>query len=73
MFEALKKRRQGVYRAVPVPPWLLYQLDLVHGVREAQLGRQRIATSDLAVNLFAQKLSHGTMAFRLLCNSRFVG
>ena len=36
VFESLKKRRSGVYRAVPVPPGLLDQLDLVHGVREAQ-------------------------------------
>jgi integrase len=36
VFETPKKRRQGVYRAVPVPPGLLDQLDLVHGVREAQ-------------------------------------
>ena len=36
VFETLKKRRRGVYRAVPVPPGLLDQLDLVHGVREAQ-------------------------------------
>jgi len=36
VIESLKKRRRGVYRAVPVPPGLLDQLDLVHGVREAQ-------------------------------------
>lgn len=36
VLESLKKRRRGVYRAVPVPPGLLDQLDLVHGVREAQ-------------------------------------
>ena len=36
VFETLKKRRSGVYRTVPVPPALLDQLDLVHGVREAQ-------------------------------------
>ena len=36
VFETLKKRRRGVYRAVPVPPGLLDQLDLVHGLREAQ-------------------------------------
>lgn len=36
VIETLKKRRSGVYRAVPVPPGLLDQLDLVHGVREAQ-------------------------------------
>jgi integrase len=35
VFETLKKRRRGVYRAVPVPPGLLDQLDLVHGLREA--------------------------------------
>ena len=35
-FESLKKRRKGVYRAVPVPPELLDALDLVHGIREAQ-------------------------------------
>ncbi|USQ74754.1 site-specific integrase (plasmid) [Roseomonas mucosa] len=36
VFETLKKRRGGVFRAVPVPPALLDTLDLVHGVREAQ-------------------------------------
>lgn len=39
VFETLKKRRSGVYRAVPVPPRLLDTLDLVHGVREARRGR----------------------------------
>ena len=36
VFESLKKRRKGVYRAVPVPPELLDALDLVHGIRETQ-------------------------------------
>ncbi len=36
VFESLKKRRRGVYRAVPVPEALLDQLDLVHGVGEAR-------------------------------------
>src|SRR3954454_23788685 len=36
VFASLKKRRQGVYRAVPVPPDLLDTLDMVRGVREAQ-------------------------------------
>src|ERR671915_1445941 len=36
VFESLKKRRRGVFRAVPVPPALLDALDLVHGVRVAQ-------------------------------------
>ena len=36
VFESLKKRRRGIFRAVPVPPELLDTLDLVHGIREAQ-------------------------------------
>jgi hypothetical protein len=36
VFESLKKRRKGVFRAVPVPPDLLDALDMVHGIREAQ-------------------------------------
>jgi integrase len=39
VFESLKKRRSGVYRAVPVPPALLDALDLVHGIREHQARR----------------------------------
>ena len=35
IFESLKKRRRGVYRAVPVPDELIEALDLVHGIREA--------------------------------------
>ena len=34
--ESLKKRRTGVFRAVPVPPALLDALDMVHGIRELQ-------------------------------------
>ena len=42
VFESLKKRRTGIFRAVPVPPELLDALDLVHGIREAQRrGRPR--------------------------------
>lgn len=36
VFETLKKRRPGVFRAVPVPAPLLDTLDLVHGLREAR-------------------------------------
>jgi len=36
VFESLKKRRRGVFRAVPVPPGLLRDLANVHGVRELQ-------------------------------------
>ena len=41
VFETLKKRRKGVYRAVPVPAEVLDALDLVHGVRERQNSRTR--------------------------------
>nr|WP_249196301.1 site-specific integrase [Gluconobacter kondonii] len=41
VFESLKKRQDGIYRAIPVPPVLLEALDLVHGVREAQARRDR--------------------------------
>ena len=40
VFESLKKRRRGVFRSVPVPPAFLDDLDLVHGLREAQRRRQ---------------------------------
>ena len=36
VFESLKKRKRGVYRAAPMPPELLDTLDMVHGVREMQ-------------------------------------
>src|SRR3954454_13523453 len=36
VFESLKKRKRGVFRAVPVSPELLDTLDMVHGLREAQ-------------------------------------
>jgi integrase/recombinase XerD len=40
--ESLKKRRKGVYRAIPVPPSLLDTLDLVHSLQEIQRrGRRR--------------------------------
>jgi integrase/recombinase XerD len=39
VFESLKKRRTGIYRAVPIPPALLDALDMVHGVRGLQARR----------------------------------
>ena len=39
VFETLKKRRSGVYRAVPVPPTLLDMIGLVHGLREKRVKR----------------------------------
>jgi integrase len=41
VFESLKKPREGVFRAVPVPASVLEALDLVHGVRELQRKRSR--------------------------------
>ncbi len=40
-FETLKKRKRGVYRAVPVPPELVTMLDLVHDLRRAQRRKDR--------------------------------
>jgi len=41
VIESLKKRRKGVYRAVPVPSAFLDTLDLVHDVRAARRGADR--------------------------------
>jgi integrase len=41
IFESLKKRRQGVYRAILAPPALLRTLDLVHDLRGSQRRRDR--------------------------------
>jgi integrase/recombinase XerD len=41
IFETLKKRRRGVYRAVPVPQALIDTIDLAHGLREAQKRHNR--------------------------------
>jgi integrase/recombinase XerD len=39
VFETLKKRQAGIYRAVPVPPALLDALDRVYGIRQLQARR----------------------------------
>ena len=41
VFESLKKRRKGVFRAVPVPPKLLDELELVHSIRDTEKKRGR--------------------------------
>ena len=41
MVDSLKKRRQGVSRAVPVPPALLDTLDMVHGLIAIQRRHRR--------------------------------
>jgi integrase len=47
VFESLKKRKRGVYRALPVPPALLDALDLVHGLRKAQARKDKGASVHL--------------------------
>ncbi len=39
VIESLKKRRDGIFRVVPVPPILLDTLNMVHGIRELQARR----------------------------------
>lgn len=41
VLRSLKKRRQDVYRAVPVPPDYMDALNITHRVREAQKSRKR--------------------------------
>ena len=41
VFETLKKRRRGVYRAVPVPEAVLDTLNLVHGLQRPGKRRRR--------------------------------
>ena len=40
-FETLKKRKRGMFRAVPVPPDLITMLDLVHNIRRMQRRKDR--------------------------------
>ncbi len=41
IFETLKKRRRGIFRAVPVPPESLDTLNMVHGLQEALKSHKR--------------------------------
>ncbi|MER0240418.1 tyrosine-type recombinase/integrase [Fulvimarina sp. MAC8] len=41
VFETLKKRKSGVYRAGPVPPRVIHTLSLVHAVREHREKRSK--------------------------------
>lgn len=43
VFETLKKRKRGVYRAVPVPDTTLDLLAMVHGLRERKTRQQKTA------------------------------
>jgi integrase len=46
VFETLKKRRRGIYRAVPMPGDILSRLNSIHGISNAQR-RTEIATLPL--------------------------
>jgi integrase/recombinase XerD len=41
IFESLKKRKKGVYRAVPVPPAFMDTLNLVHDLRATKKRKDR--------------------------------
>lgn len=41
--ESLKKRRRGIYRALPVPAELLNELEQVHGIRQCRSDPKRSA------------------------------
>jgi integrase/recombinase XerD len=41
IFRSLKKRREGIFRAVPVTDEFLDQLDLVHGLRSLQSSKHK--------------------------------
>jgi integrase/recombinase XerD len=47
IIESLKKRRKGVFRAVPVPPAFIDALDVVHELRAAHLCEDRGRTVHL--------------------------
>lgn len=41
VFESLKKRKRGIYRAVPVPPRHLDALNLVHGIDDMKPAQKK--------------------------------
>lgn len=41
VFESLKKRRKGIFRAVPIPPSLIDALELVHDIRKKKRSRAK--------------------------------
>lgn len=47
VIESLKKRKKGIYRAIPVPASLLDMLDLVHNIKERQRARDKGASEKL--------------------------
>ena len=59
-FETLKKRRRGVFRAVPIPDDYLDTLDMVHGLRELQ---EKSRGSECQILLWTWSRSH---AWRLV-------
>jgi len=60
ILESLKKRRKGIFRAIPVPPAFIDTLDAVHGLRASRQGEAR----GLGVNLWPWSR---TTAWRHVC------
>ena len=63
VFESLKKRRRGVFRAVPVPPELLDTLDMVQAVSrgialnmvQKWLGHAQLTTTAISANAVGEE------------------
>lgn len=53
-FETLKRRRQGIFRSVPVPQSLLDALDLVHGLREKSGKERKLRIKSVSVAVFTR-------------------
>lgn len=47
VFETLKKRKTGIYRAVPVPDALLDTLNMAHGILDGRRGKKKIPRSPI--------------------------
>ena len=50
VFESLKKRRDSIYRSVPMPPALLETLNIMHGISELQGQRGKGRSVRLSVH-----------------------
>jgi integrase len=47
VFETLKKRKSGVFRAVPVPDSLLDTLNMAHGINDTKRGKKKAPETKL--------------------------
>ena len=63
IIHSLKKRRTGIYRAVPVPTELIEMLDMVYGIRETQ---QRGKPTELQARVFPWGRSRTSEKLKML-------